>query len=462
MDDDGPIQSIQLANGTTISFQRAVLDTRPFAQWTDLDVPLFLADLTELLQSATLGVDPRLFGTTKGDKDALRAVTHPPQADRPSFIMSSLDYANTLVKVAMGEDVPVWREPLLEPFFSSVNKRPPHVDPTTNEEQIPIAIPRRLHILPIAMPLYRSFYPALRAMVMASAPKFPLIPPLAGIEEQFKVRDKALFLELNTDLLQIANVVTGVLQIISSLVGISDAVAKRVSHDWAFIETVLLLAECSVNIAIIHYSNEPWKSISVYLFLYCKLILYAIHTADLSPVTKAFQNHFPTPQERATKSSVYRLWSILCDARYFNKQFYDDKYDHIRELMCTMYQLLEPDLDLLSIEGSTDDLRQSLKDGKHENKESRNNRGIDRDECDNCFIPKTAADLKRCSHCLVPRYCSAECQKVSWEKHKMVCFDAGIEVKVKKANSSGDQEEGGTAGEGEDGKAKIRGRRRRR
>lgn len=43
-----------------------------------------------------------------------------------------------------------------------------------------------------------------------------------------------------------------------------------------------------------------------------------------------------------------------------------------------------------------------------------------RDFCDVCG---SSQELKRCSRCLVGRFCSAECQKTGYPMHKRVCFD---------------------------------------
>lgn len=42
---------------------------------------------------------------------------------------------------------------------------------------------------------------------------------------------------------------------------------------------------------------------------------------------------------------------------------------------------------------------------------------------DFCDVCGKAADLKRCSKCLVGRFCSAECQRTGYSEHKKVCFD---------------------------------------
>ncbi|CCW65165.1 unnamed protein product [Phytomonas sp. EM1] len=43
--------------------------------------------------------------------------------------------------------------------------------------------------------------------------------------------------------------------------------------------------------------------------------------------------------------------------------------------------------------------------------------------CTNPGCPRTARDLLRCSGCDVTYYCSADCQKVDWEKHKGFCHE---------------------------------------
>lgn len=39
-----------------------------------------------------------------------------------------------------------------------------------------------------------------------------------------------------------------------------------------------------------------------------------------------------------------------------------------------------------------------------------------------CVICKKTSNLKECSKCRVTQYCSQQCQKIDWTKHKKVCF----------------------------------------
>lgn len=48
-------------------------------------------------------------------------------------------------------------------------------------------------------------------------------------------------------------------------------------------------------------------------------------------------------------------------------------------------------------------------------------------QCRNCgkTEAKNGGVLKKCMRCLKVRYCSAECQKKDWKKHRMECEEAG-------------------------------------
>lgn len=46
--------------------------------------------------------------------------------------------------------------------------------------------------------------------------------------------------------------------------------------------------------------------------------------------------------------------------------------------------------------------------------------------CDQCL--KVFAKLKKCSRCQAVQFCSVECQKTHWKKHKLVCGKSEKEV----------------------------------
>ena len=41
--------------------------------------------------------------------------------------------------------------------------------------------------------------------------------------------------------------------------------------------------------------------------------------------------------------------------------------------------------------------------------------------CNSCEAFKPFPDFKKCGQCQCKRYCSRECQKADWKKHKQVC-----------------------------------------
>ena len=52
--------------------------------------------------------------------------------------------------------------------------------------------------------------------------------------------------------------------------------------------------------------------------------------------------------------------------------------------------------------------------------------------CSNCkHPPKEGGELKRCSHCHIPHYCSVQCQRKDWDFHRFACS-----VVAKKVNSN--------------------------
>lgn len=41
--------------------------------------------------------------------------------------------------------------------------------------------------------------------------------------------------------------------------------------------------------------------------------------------------------------------------------------------------------------------------------------------CENCLKKPPSVELNRCGRCYIAMYCSRECQKKHWEKHKYRC-----------------------------------------
>lgn len=46
---------------------------------------------------------------------------------------------------------------------------------------------------------------------------------------------------------------------------------------------------------------------------------------------------------------------------------------------------------------------------------------LDVDCCDLCRVPRSTGHLNRCARCKVGKYCSMDCQKEDWKRHKGVC-----------------------------------------
>ncbi|CAJ2504881.1 Uu.00g122750.m01.CDS01 [Anthostomella pinea] len=48
---------------------------------------------------------------------------------------------------------------------------------------------------------------------------------------------------------------------------------------------------------------------------------------------------------------------------------------------------------------------------------------LDMDKCNTCGGKKgkNGAELKKCSRCSKTKYCSVECQKEDWSKHRKTC-----------------------------------------
>lgn len=108
---------------------------------------------------------------------------------------------------------------------------------------------------------------------MAGAVKSPLLPRRAEIEQDDAVqRIIADSFREHPELLQFAETLTNTISIIRTIMLASTAVAKRVSHDWVFVETVLLLVEASLNMTLaLSDMGNPWKTTSNDMFTFARI-----------------------------------------------------------------------------------------------------------------------------------------------------------------------------------------------
>ncbi|KAJ7489625.1 hypothetical protein B0H11DRAFT_2011811 [Mycena galericulata] len=90
----------------------------------------------------------------------------------------------------------------------------------------------------------------------------------------------------------------------------------------------------------------------------------------------------------------------------------------------SVIRLVHPDAEKISkanenITPSRDEIRSSVRSAFH--------------RCSVCRQKPGTKGLKRCSGCLIPRYCSKECQVADWRTHKATCADGGSPTHLKLA-----------------------------
>lgn len=58
---------------------------------------------------------------------------------------------------------------------------------------------------------------------------------------------------------------------------------------------------------------------------------------------------------------------------------------------------------------------------KQQDREARREKKTKKVQCDTCHKPFPYTKMKKCSRCRNATYCSVDCQKVDWEKHRFLC-----------------------------------------
>lgn len=152
-------------------------------------------------------------------------------------------------------------------------------------------------------------------------------------------------------------------------------------------------------------------------------IIYDLYRFDIAPVRKAIETAYPNAADRASRSAPFRIWVLLSEAQTFNTQFHQDNYERCKELSFAVLAILEKDQNLLQLGNRRAEFRETMKTFKRLDREIRDELGDAPDSCDHCGRAKTGeTELKRCARCLVARFCSAECQKAGWARHKSLCL----------------------------------------
>lgn len=354
--------------------------------------------MSGLLETVAAGVQRREDG-------ALVALRQNPEDD-----ISPLAKAVAVFSLACGSLESDMPEEIARKFFG---KRPLPPLPSNPEARRALATRQRDRLMPKLLPMLLTFYPDLRFMLIVGARTLPLDfnGPLS--------MDEAVIVRNLVDLIKL----------FIQIFVVSDATSRRILNDFTLIETLLLFVETGLFPMVVPPSDPDRKRLYRALFIISVDAAHHAMRANVSGSVKVLDGAYPEINERIKVSTPGRLWSVFRWVYYAKDKFYTKNDDHkvkeaIFTALFTVHRLLDGSKHLVDTSNAIPELNDFFKEGRKEFQKFRSNVGTEWDLCDGCGTQ--SKELKRCSRCLVGRFCTPECQKRTWKHHKVVCFDASF------------------------------------
>lgn len=407
----------------------------PDSTWRHFEFARFVAAVEDGFKKAAAHAD-----------EALKKLDRlPPEAVWQSTLDRSLEmagHAGALVELIVGDGSEMGAEPSgLNCFF------PAGITPARGVPPRELFSRLFLAIFPIAYPYLRRIVtefidPVRRRAWSAWVPADPL--PAASPPDAHPISPELLY---RTGRLEshLGGVLVNVLTILGLLLN-SNPVRRRVSEDVNFLDAVCLASIWVPSIRFVLTNAPPFREAGPG-YLSTVLTEFMITTRLLRHLPlegKPWHAIIRRQREQGYTTTVDMLISALV---YFLK-FFELSVDPLpeeREIsqMCqaVLYHFVEyfgPLLD--GFEGAETEMRMFKEFRKYSKKKQRENDVGISDACDWCAKQsRVDGDLKRCSSCVVARYCSKECQVAAWkgervgnelprERHKAYCFDAKVVV----------------------------------
>lgn len=381
----------------------------PLATWKEFDYRSFYECTGGFIWKPTQHIDLRLSGSDDAAAlEAFQRLSEPSEGPMSGLFQgkSSFEISSLIFQCGEGFGETVYERSVLEFFFPG-HEAPP-VPP--EDERKTILLMRRPNLALVALQITRQLFPALRSMAIAASRTMSLFSPSHRKPEENEF--------------QMAHHLASLMVILNNFAMASDAVSKRLAHDHAFVEAVLLSIE--VALSAIMFAEHPWPSKYLLLFTRPSQLLFQLAGAHPNYLRRGFVQAYPNG---ALGSTADRIGPVV-----------DKSHNALRNLMsehdtamCLHYIALPLDClthavkHLRHISEAAKAKYELLERIKEVQRQSHIDRGIDYDVCDGCGKVETDdVDLKRCSRCRVGRFCSSECQKQQWQEHKKRCFDASI------------------------------------
>lgn len=222
-----------------------------------------------------------------------------------------------------------------------------------------------------------------------------------------------------------------IIQTLVALIGGSSAVSKRITSDTAVMES--LVKACYFGLGQLANANNDSM-----LFEVAKMLFFAASDAicpviplNASSLIKDMNERFPG--EAKGGSPVALLRRRAAELQLGGHHFHGPDAQQIPQVLegtvVTLTSLMGDQL-LRDPDRPGQFIVMPLPDNFHKviaqlaqvaNEQSVD--GVVKDYCDVCG---SDGDLKRCSRCLVGRFCGVQCQKKGLDKHKKVCFDGKL------------------------------------
>lgn len=220
-----------------------------------------------------------------------------------------------------------------------------------------------------------------------------------------------------------------------------ETVLMRISSDVAFVDNLIWLAYVflfyatrSVGGAIIKIKNDCGEA---HFCSFAKVVANVV-ALNPGPLMKYYKEHYSGRDKRRAESHAFLLRSLICDIAFGKLPFHSADETSFKASLVEMIRVTNALLGEWVVADPADstntkhifvplseDVAKQVRSSAGgtrppDGKTAAEHKANFRDFCDVCGSTK---NLKRCSRCLVGRFCSSDCQKDGFEEHRKVCFD---------------------------------------